>query len=128
MINQFLLALTILFIALFFYPGIMFVIWTITNRGDVDDWSNGCPPIHTIGDLIDAMRWRKRNTAIGDAFCTPLFNLLVAIFITIGFIVTGVALLIKWILKCFHLTEHVKKVGKFFNKLWNKFKSITIFK
>lgn len=128
MINQFLLALTILFIALFLYPGIMFVIWTITNRGDVDDWSNGCPPIHTIGDLIDAMRWRKRNTAIGDAFCTPLFNLLVAIFITIGFIVTGVALFVKWILECFHLMNHVKKVGKFFNKLWNKFKSITIFK
>lgn len=128
MINQLVLALIILFIALFLYPAIVFIIWTITNRGDVDDWSNGCPPIHTIGDLFDAMVWRTRNTSIGDAFNTPLFNLLAAIFLTIGFIVMGVALLIKWILKCFHLTEHVKKVGKFFNKLWNKFKSITIFK
>ena len=84
--------------------------------------------IHTIGDLIDAMVWRTRNTSIGDAFNTPLFNLLAAIFLTIGFIVMAVALFVKWILKCFHLTEHVKKVGKFFNKLWNKFKSITIFK
>lgn len=128
MINELLLALIILFIALFLYPGIIFVIWTITNRDDADDWSNGCPPIHTIGDLFDAMVWRKRNTAIGDAFCTPLFNLLAALFLTIGYTVIVVAFFIKWILECFHLMNHVKKVGKFFNKLWNKFKSITIFK
>lgn len=128
MINQLVLAITILFIALFLYPAIMFVIWTITNRGDVDDWSNGCPPIHTIQDLIDAMIWRKRNTAIGDAFCSPLFNFIVAIFLTIGYIVIGIALVIKWILEQLHLMTYVKKIGKFFNKLWNKFKSITIFK
>jgi hypothetical protein len=128
MINQLVLAIIILYIVLFLYPGIVFVIWTITNRDDVDDWSNGCPPIHTIGDLIDAMVWRKRNTAIGDALCTPLVNLLAAILITIIYIVIGVTLLIKWILKCFHLTDYVKKVCKFFNNLWNKFKSITIFK
>jgi hypothetical protein len=128
MINQLVLAIIILYIVLFLYPGIVFVIWTITNRDDVDDWSNGCPPIHTIGDLIDAMVWRKRNTAIGDALCTPLVNLLAAILITIIYIVIGVAFFIKWILECFYLTDHVKKVGKFFNKLWNKFKSITIFK
>lgn len=128
MINQLVLVFIILFITLVLYPGIVFVIWTIANRDDVDDWSNGCPPIHTIGDLIDAMIWRKRNTSIGDAFSYPLFNLLAALFLTIGYIVIGVALFIKWILKCFHLTNHVKKVGNFFNKLWNKFKSITIFK
>lgn len=128
MINQLVLAIIILYIVLFLYPAIVFIIWTIANRGDVDDWSNGCPPVHTIGDLIDAMIWRKRNTFIGDALCTPLVNLLAAILITIIYIVIGVTLLIKWVLKCFHLTDHVKKVGKFFNKLWNKFKSITIFK
>lgn len=128
MINEFVLAFTILFIALFLYPAIMFVIWTITNRGDVDDWYNGCPPIHTIGDLIDAMIWRKRNTAIGEAFCAPLINLLTAILITIGYIVMGITLFVKWILEYFHLTKYVKKFGNFFNKLWNKFKSITIFK
>ena len=74
------------------------------------------------------MVWRTRNTSIGDAFNTPVFNLLAAILITIGYIVTRVTLFVKWILEYFHLTEHVKKVGKFFNKLWNKFKSITIFK
>ena len=128
MINELLLALIILFIALFLYPAIVFIIWTIANRDDVADWSNGCPPIHTIGDLFDAMVWRKRNTAIGDAFCSPLINLLAALFFTIGYIVIGVAFFIKWILEYFHLTNHVKKVGNFFNKLWNKFKSITIFK
>ena len=129
MINELVLALIIFFIALFLYPGIMFVIWTITNRVEGSfDWSYDCPPIHTIGDLIDAMRWRKRNTAIGDGFCTPFVNLLIAILITIGLVIIGVTLFVKWILECFHLTVYVKKLGHFFNRLWSKFKSITIFK
>lgn len=113
---------------LFIYPTIVFVIWTIINRGDVDDWSNGCPPIHTIGDLIAAMRWRTENTEFGDAFRTPLFNVIAALIITIGFILSAIILSLKWILEKLHLLNYVIRFGKFISKQWNNFKNITIFK
>lgn len=113
---------------LFIYPTIVFVIWTIINRGDVDDWSNGCPPIHTIGDLFDAMRWRVHNTREGDMFATPLFNVIAAIMLTITFILAAIILSLKWILEKLHLLNYVIRFGKFISKQWNNFKDITIFK
>lgn len=113
---------------LIIYPTIVFVIWTIINRDDVDDWSNGCPPIHTIGDLIDAMHWRTNNTTIGDAFRTPLFNVVAALVLTIGFILLVIILSLKWILEKLHLLNYIIRFGKFISKQWNNFKDITIFK
>lgn len=113
---------------LFIYPTIVFVIWTIINRGDVDDWSNGCPPIHTIGDLIAAMRWRVHNTREGDMFNTPLFNVIAAIMLTITFILAAIILSLKWILEKLYLLNYIIKFGNFIIKQWNKFKNVTIFK
>lgn len=124
-------ALTFIFwtiFILFIYPSIIFIIWTIINRGDVDDWSNGCPPIHTIADLFDAMRWRVRNTREGDMFATPLFNVIAAIMLTITFILSAIILSLKWILEKLHLLDYIIRFGKFISKQWNNFKDITIFK
>lgn len=116
------------------YPLLILIIYTIINRKDRVDIHNGCPEIHTIGDIIDACYWRAYNTYFGDILTIPMLGFLASILITIFFIIyLIIKLLWLGLSSLFSLFKiNIKKCLKEFFSIcsnwWDKFKNIVIFK
>lgn len=118
----------------FIYPLLILIIYTIIDRKDHIDICNGCPEIHTIGDIIDACVWRAKYTYFGDILTAPIIGFIASILITIFFIIY---LIIKLLWLGLSLLFSLFKINikkcliEFFSTCsdwWNKFKNIVIFK
>lgn len=118
----------------FIYPLLILMIYTIIDRKDPVDILNGCPKIHTIGDIIDACYWRSNYTYLGEILTTPMIGFIASILITI-FLIIYLIIKLLWLglSSLFSLFKiNIKKCLKEFfsicSEWWNKFKNIVIFK
>ena len=118
----------------FIYPLLILIIHTIINRKDRVDILNGCPEIHTIGDIIDACYWRAHHTYLGDILTAPIIGFIASILITI-FLIIYLIIKLLWLgvsSLCSLFKINIKKCLKEFfsicSEWWNKFKNIVIFK
>lgn len=118
----------------FIYPLLILIIHTIINRKNRVDIHNGCPEIHTIGDIISACYWRAHYTYLGDILTAPIIGFIASILITI-FLIIYLIIKLLWLVlsSLFSLFKiNIKKCLKEFfsicSEWWNKFKNIVIFK
>jgi len=116
------------------YPLLILIIYTIINRKNRIYIHNGCPEIHTIGDIINACHWRAYNTCLGDILTVPLIGFTASILITI-FLIIYLIIKLLWLglSSLFSLFKiNIKKCLKEFfsicSEWWNNFKNIVIFK
>ena len=126
--NNFLIAILII-CGLTLFSWFTFLIFNILDKDNDEHIYNGCPVIHTIGDLFAAMRWRINHTAIGDAFYTPIIiNWVTAIFVWIILFISLVFYFINLIRKLCHTKIVEIPIKNYFSKCINKISNITIFK
>ena len=125
--NEFLIAILIIS-GLTLFSWFTFLIFTIVDKDNIEHINDGCPDIHTIGDLFAAMKWRVNNTAIGDGFYTPMVinwgtAIIVWVIMFILFISKIINLIRKW---CNTIVIEIR-IKNYFSKLINKISNITIF-
>lgn len=125
--NEFLITILII-CGLTLFSWFTFLIFTIVDKDNIEHINDGCPDIHTIGDLFSAMKWRINNTSIGDAFCTPMIinwgtAIIVWVIMFILFIGKIINLIRKW---CNTIVIEIL-IKNYFSKLINKISNITIF-
>lgn len=126
--NEFVIAMFII-CGLTLFSWFTFLIFTIVDKDNIEHIDNGCPTIHTIGDLFSAMRWRINNTALGDAFWTPcIVNWGTAIIVWAIMFFSIIGWFINLIRKWCHTKIVEIPIKNYFSKLINKISNITIFK
>jgi hypothetical protein len=126
--NGFLIAFVIIG-GLTIFSWFTFLIFTIVEKDNIEDKHNGCPTIHTIGDLFSAMIWRVDNTAIGDAFTTPcIINWCTAIFVWILLFFYIIGWFINLIRKLCNTKIIEIPIKNYLSKLLKSISNITIFK
>lgn len=126
--NEFLIA-TLLICGLTLFSWLTFIIFTIIDKDNIKYIHYGCPVIHTVGDLFDAMKWRINNTAIGDGFKTPIIiNWGTAIIVWVIMFILLIEAIINLIRKWCNTVVIEIPIKNYFSKLINKISNITIFK
>lgn len=126
--NEFLIAILII-CGLTLFSWFTFLIFTIIDKNNIEHINNGCPVIHTIGDLFSAMKWRIKYTAIGDAFNMPIIiNWVMTLFVWIIMFIYLVSKIINLIRKWCNTAVIEIPIKNYFSKMINKISNITIFK
>jgi hypothetical protein len=126
--NEFLIAILII-CGLTLFSWFTFLIFTIIDKNNIEHIHNGCPVIHTIGDLFAAMKWRVKYTTIGDAFNMPIIiNWGTSIFVWAFMFFYLIGKIINLIRKRCNTVVIEIPVKNYFSKLINKISNITIFK